>query len=300
MFNKYLTIVVIPRKTSKVRKINVPTRLFGFVFVLLILTFSGLLYVIVDYLSIRSHLAGLEESKRQYNIHEKQIKEFSNRYEDVLLHFEFLKTLNFKLKSMVITSMSADKKSKRTRESEQDLLEKESIASKNGILEVITSDASEVDSDLIYERARRFQNMAAFFKNRHNIESGVPGGWPTKGFLIDQFGIRTDPFTGQMRPQNGINIASRLDFPIYAPADGIVLTTEKEENYGNILMIDHGNGFATRYGHISRFEVEEGEIIKKGKIIALVGNSGRTTGPLLYYEVIFNGIPQNPVKYIYN
>ncbi len=297
MFDKYFTIVVIPRKTSKMREIKVPIFLFGLGVVVSIGILYGLAYIVFDYYNLRSNLASMDESKAKYDISEKQIKKFSEQYQDVQVHYNHLEALNYKLKSMVMTSMHADKKSKLTIEDQENLAEKLDTAEKKGILEVIASDSSEVDSDLKHERGMKFNNLVKFYKERQNPFSRIPHGWPVNGFLIDEFGTNTDPFTGEMRPQNGIHIASRLDFLIYAPADGIVIERKDEEEYGNVLVIDHGNGFMTRYGHISRFEVEEGELVKKGKIIAQVGNTGRATGPGLYYEVILNGIPQNPVKY---
>ncbi len=300
MFSKYLTVVVVPRKTSKVRKIKIPLHLFVLGAVLVVGLVSGLTYVAIDYFHIRSQLANLETLQDEYLKQEKEIEAFSNRYESSQVHYDNLLSLNHKLKSMVMTTMSAEKKAQTKRVSEEELAAMAAIAEKQGIMQVIDSDASEVDSDLKHERALKFQNLVKFYQQRQNPFSRIPHLKPVNGFLIDEFGLHTDPFTGQMRPQNGIDIASRLDFEIYAPADGIVIEIKEEENYGNVLVLDHGNGIVTRYGHISQVEVEEGEIVRKGGVIALVGNTGRTTGPRLYYEVILNRIPQNPVKYINN
>ena len=110
--------------------------------------------------------------------------------------------------------------------------------------------------------------------------------------------MSNDPFTGEIKPEYGINITTPNFHSIYSPADGIVFSIERNDELGNQLMLDHGNGFMTKYGHIAKFEVSVGDIVRKGKIIAQAGNTGRTTGSRLHYEILINGVPQNPKNYL--
>lgn len=265
---------------------------------LVIIILAGWVFMIFDYFSIRANLPDVEKLKNQYQQQSKTIAEFSEKFKEVRLHFENLKVFHHKLKAM--TSLRTDKDTASLEGKKEEQAKELEIASKQGILEVIDSDSAAIDSELLFERETKSKNLVRFFQEEQNPLKRIPNGWPVKGFLIDEFGLRTDPFTGEIRPQHGIDIATRTFHPVYAPADGIVINTKKEEDFGNLLEIDHGNGFVTRYGHLSRFEVAEGDIVRKGKIIAQAGNTGHTTGTRLHYEVIFNEIPQNPLKYIFD
>ena len=296
MLKKFFTIVIIPRRTESVKKIRVAKNLFFILAILTVVLLTGWVYMILDYLSIRSDLRELEDIESLYLNQEEKIKEFTKKFESVQFHFENLSTLNEKLRSMA--SIRAESQSKSNREKEEEYQKKIEIAKKEGILETISTEVAEVDSDLYYNREYNYQNLTKFFKEKRNPLTRVPYGWPVKGFVINEFGLTADPYTGEIRTQPGIDISTRNFHPVHAPADGIVIELNKDDYFGNLLIIDHGNGFITRYGHLVRFEVEEGDVILKGRIVAQAGISGRTTGPRLHYEILFNNIPQNPVKYM--
>ncbi|MCP4752019.1 MAG: peptidoglycan DD-metalloendopeptidase family protein [Proteobacteria bacterium] len=296
MFDKFFTVILIPRRTSTVKKIRIPVFLFGLGVVVLIVFIMGWTFMIVDYFSLRTRLLDQEKVTEQFAQQEKWIEEFSRQFEVLQFHYDTLDAINQKLRSMA--SIRAKKKSRPGRESKLEQIDKLRRASEKGVLEVIASDSSEIDSDLKYEQELRFEKLIEFFKEETNSLSRIPNYLPVKGFIINEFGTSTDPFTGEITPQYGIDIATRSLNPIYAPADGIVRYTKKDDEYGNVLVVDHGNGFVTRYGHIARFEVDEGDIVRRGGVIAQAGNTGRATGPRLHYEVILNDIPQNPLHYI--
>lgn len=128
----------------------------------------------------------------------------------------------------------------------------------------------------------------------------TPSIWPTKGWYSESFGMREHPFTGYRQMHRGIDVANHKGTPIIAPADGRVRKFSKEGNMGLMLVIDHGYGFVTRYGHLAEVKVTRGQKVKRGDIIAAIGNSGRTTGPHLHYEVWRNSKVLNPTKYILN
>jgi murein DD-endopeptidase MepM/ murein hydrolase activator NlpD len=119
-----------------------------------------------------------------------------------------------------------------------------------------------------------------------------------EGFVGSGFGMRTDPFTGEYTMHSGVDFAAPTGTPIYAAAGGVVESAERHPEYGNLVKIDHGNGLSTWYAHTSKFVVKVGDIVRKGQQIALVGATGRATGPHLHFEVRVNGTPQNPLKYL--
>jgi murein DD-endopeptidase MepM/ murein hydrolase activator NlpD len=128
----------------------------------------------------------------------------------------------------------------------------------------------------------------------------TPSIWPTKGWNSRGFGMKYDPFTGYKQMHRGIDIANRTGTPIIATADGIVKRARVSTGMGRFITIDHGYGFQSRYGHLSKFKVKEGQRIKRGDIIALMGSTGYSTGPHLHYEVMRNGKFYNPRKFILN
>jgi murein DD-endopeptidase MepM/ murein hydrolase activator NlpD len=120
----------------------------------------------------------------------------------------------------------------------------------------------------------------------------------TAGFVGSGFGTRLDPFSGQMTMHAGLDFAAPVGTPILAAAGGVVSAAEYNPAYGNMVMIDHGNGLQTLYAHASKLEVRAGEIVRKGQQIANVGSTGRSTGSHLHFEVHVNGAPQNPARFL--
>jgi murein DD-endopeptidase MepM/ murein hydrolase activator NlpD len=126
----------------------------------------------------------------------------------------------------------------------------------------------------------------------------APSLWPVVGPITSSFGERQDPFNGEGAFHAGIDISTSFGQPVRATADGVVLTAGLASGYGREVMVDHGHGIQTLYGHLSGFAVSTGQEVKRGQIIGYVGTSGRTTGPHLHYEVRIRNTPVNPHKYL--
>jgi murein DD-endopeptidase MepM/ murein hydrolase activator NlpD len=128
--------------------------------------------------------------------------------------------------------------------------------------------------------------------------NSAPNLWPVEGQVTGSFGERIDPFNGEGAFHSGVDISSAYGHPVVAPADGVVTYTDILGGYGRVVMINHGNGISTRYGHLAGFAVAAGQAVHRGDIIGYVGDSGRSTGPHLHYEVRINDTPVNPYKYL--
>ncbi len=128
--------------------------------------------------------------------------------------------------------------------------------------------------------------------------TSTPSIWPVQGWVTSEFGARYSPFTGLPKFHEGVDIAAPYGSPIYAPADGMISFAGGKGGYGNALILDHGYGVSTLYGHTSSLYVKEGEKIKRGQMIAAVGSSGASTGPHLHYEVHVDGVPTDPMKFV--
>ena len=126
----------------------------------------------------------------------------------------------------------------------------------------------------------------------------LPSILPTRGYITSRYGYRTDPFTGGVKFHQGVDILAPKGTPVYAPADGRVISIRKTRGYGLTLKIDHGNGITTFYAHLYKVNVKRGQRVHRGDVIAYVGSSGRSTGHHLHYEVRVRGIRVNPRRYI--
>ena len=129
--------------------------------------------------------------------------------------------------------------------------------------------------------------------------STVPALWPVRGVVTAGFGERLDPLSGEGAFHAGMDIAAPIGTIVESTADGIVLSAGPDAGYGNAILIDHGSGITTKYGHLSRINVVVGQEIKRGQIIGAVGVTGKTTGPHLHYEVHIQDTPVNPAKYLH-
>jgi len=137
---------------------------------------------------------------------------------------------------------------------------------------------------------------------RHDVEqrealaSSTPSIWPAHGWLTGTFGGRSDPFSGEPAFHQGLDISTDKGQPVYATADGTVDSASYTGDYGNLIIIRHGFGLATRYGHLSAFAVKPGQTVKRGAVIGYVGSTGRATGSHLHYEILANGRLINPLQ----
>jgi murein DD-endopeptidase MepM/ murein hydrolase activator NlpD len=137
------------------------------------------------------------------------------------------------------------------------------------------------------------------FSNPLMTRSTVPSIWPVRGQISAGFGQRMDPFSGEGAFHAGVDISVPFGTRVEAPADGIVLEAGPESGYGNEILIDHGYGLTTKYGHLSKIFVVVGQVLTRGQVIGAVGMTGKTTGPHLHYEVHVKDTPVNPTKYLH-
>lgn len=142
------------------------------------------------------------------------------------------------------------------------------------------------------------RELQEYFEDQRSLLASTPSIWPARGWVTSDFGSRMDPYTAERKMHQGIDIATPHGQPVYSPSDGTVVFVGTEGGYGKVLVLDHGYGVKTRYGHVSEIFVRQGDRIRRGDKVAAVGNTGRSTGPHLHYEVRVNGIPENPRKFI--
>lgn len=162
------------------------------------------------------------------------------------------------------------------------------------------ADSAAAEADLRADT--QFRSLFMTWKKLDTLEHGVmaiPSAQPVEHLAFtSNYGIRSDPFRGTAAMHAGVDIPGPVGTPVYATADGMVDRAERSGGYGNLVELDHGKGIQTRYGHLSKILVEAGTRVHRGQLIALMGSTGRSTGPHLHYEVRIDGHAVNPVPFL--
>lgn len=160
---------------------------------------------------------------------------------------------------------------------------------------------SEIDrwAGVVEQRSEELTALESQLMERRVKAVLLPTAMPiTADHVGSVFGRRVDPILGVGAVHEGIDFVADVGTPVYASAGGVVQTAESHPQYGNLIEIDHGNDFSSRYAHLSKISVKPGQIIKRGQLIAASGNTGRSTGPHLHFEVRFKGVAQNPARFL--
>jgi hypothetical protein len=149
------------------------------------------------------------------------------------------------------------------------------------------------------DREQKLSVLESLLMSRSLHERVMPSGKPVAdGWLSSRYGKRNDPFTGKQDFHKGLDFAGKKGSEVITVGDGVVSWAGKRSGYGNLIEVNHGNGYSTRYGHNQKHLVEVGDKVKKGQQIALMGSTGRSTGPHVHFELLQNGKTVNPSKYI--
>jgi murein DD-endopeptidase MepM/ murein hydrolase activator NlpD len=142
----------------------------------------------------------------------------------------------------------------------------------------------------------RLRNVRRDVERQEALAAATPSIWPAHGWLTGTFGGRADPITGEAGFHQGLDISTAKGQPVFATADGRVESASYSGDYGNVLVLHHDFGIATRYGHLSRFNVKPGQTVHRGDVVGFVGSTGRSTGAHLHYEILAAGKVLNPLQ----
>lgn len=170
----------------------------------------------------------------------------------------------------------------------------------NAMLREMHSQLDILDAAFIRQE-ESFSSLLDYLEDKRRLLASTPAIRPMNGgWVTSRFEYRKSPFTGRREFHHGLDIAARMGTPIMASADGVVIYSGRKGSLGYAIIIDHGHGMITRYGHLHECLKKRGEHVKREDIIGTVGNTGLSTGPHLHYEIRINGVPVNPEKYIIN
>jgi murein DD-endopeptidase MepM/ murein hydrolase activator NlpD len=257
--------------------------------VLFVLLTQGI-YDIRDNISKLHELRSLRERVSEQNL---ALYHLDTKFEGLSAEVERLRAMDNRIRSLV----KADA-----------LLRMNSPRGIGGAETPETSAASRLDKllDLKFDRMKKdllvdvndLDILGETLDSRRLLLESIPCGWPVRGTLSSVFGVRNSPFTETPVFHHGLDIVARAGAPVLSSASGVVVKSAYEALYGNMVVVDHGAGYRSLYGHLSSCSVEEGAFVNRGEELGKVGSTGRSTGPHLHYEVRVNGLPVNPARFL--
>ena len=302
MKSKRITVFWVPNSTNRVKQFRLPRSLPILLVFLLLCSSAVLAWIIKDYLFMKEKMPQIQLLEKENEQQKKLFLHLATRINQVSRKVGELKQFDRKLKVMVNLESSEDGEPlKGVGGSDPILLDpKHTIArSHKELVRLMHRSLDNLENEIAIGEQDKVE-LHKFLENQKVLLASTPSIWPTKGWLSSDFGYRISPFTGEKEFHRGIDISTRMGAPIVAPSDGIVTNIHWDHGYGRLLSIKHGYGLITRYAHLKKALVKKGQFVKRGETIALVGNSGRSTGPHLHYEVHLNRVPVNPLRYILN
>src|SRR5437016_9716323 len=295
MGKSFYTFIVVPDASARLRKLKLPARVLHglgaigvlsfFVVVGLGFSYIKLAFKAADYDKLQAENTDLRIQKKNLEVATVKLGEKLNNIENLFGQIQNL-----------VESDSLNKRSKLNGPavggSKVDYPTAELLGSANlkeGI-ELLKDRTAEMESQLTL--------LEQVAEKKATIRRITPTIWPVKGNITSHYGNRADPFNGEAELHLGLDISALFGTQVHSPADGKIIYAQRKSAYGNLIIIDHGNGLTTRMGHLSRFNVSVGQKVRKNDIVGYVGTSGRSTAPHLHYEVRLNDRPINPTNYL--
>lgn len=305
MDKRFFTLFVLTNDASKARQLRIPVKLFKAAGAAAVFLSIILAYVLFDYARLKMMDVELASLQKENTSQKLELQGFAAKIKDLEAHLAKLNLFDKKLRIIAnidepkptggnpdhqILGMGGGSSTEdyfSTPGAKVDVLVKQM---KKDITELETRAGSQENS---------FTELHEQLMRQSSLLASTPSIWPSRGWVTSNYGERTSPFTGFQHLHKGIDIANRVGTPVLATAEGIVVQAGSDPGgLGKSVRIAHGYGMKTTYGHLSEVLVRTGQRVKRGTKIATMGNTGRSTGPHLHYEVTQNGVSLNPNKYI--
>jgi len=295
--------MILPDETTKVRRYRVPRLIVRSLLaatVVLTLVFAA---VITDYFLVKNQVTELVGMRLKTRQQKQQLITFAKTINDLQSEMNRLRHFDTKLRVMADLDgvIYPEQFMGIGGENPEPFnpMETEISFQDKALIDNMTRGLTRLMTEATIQE-RSFQELVEYLEDQKSLLASTPSIWPVRGWKTSGFGYRTSPFTGRREMHKGVDVATRTGTPIIAPADGIVIFAGREGGFGNMVVLDHGYGLATKYAHNSEIDVKRGQKVDRGDVIAKVGNTGRSTGPHLHYEVLVNGVAINPMRYILN
>lgn len=298
MLNKKLTFLMVPDSDGEFRQLDLKVWMLWSLLGLIILIVGASLYLASVYLGDQVNRSELEQLRAENEqLAEKfeqlrwNLSETESRYSDLVQKEVYLRSI------FGLPEINPDERQLGI--GGPVMVDPASLSPTN---QLAYSSEAEVDRLLRLSRfeLEKFDEAENALMNLEDRLDHTPSIWPTKGWNSRGYGMKYDPFTGYEQFHRGIDIANHTGTAIIAPADGKIKEVGTYGGMGKMIVVDHGYGFMTRYGHLSSIDVKRGQKIARGDVIGKMGSTGYSTGPHLHYEVWRNGKVMDPRKFILN
>ena len=303
---KYYTFLFLPGSTGRVRTLNISkSAVTSVLFSLVLLSLAGVLflsgYLVYKYNDVKGQVRELQSMREELMQQKAQVQNYALNLIDYNRRMFLIRDLDTKLRHALslgprdkaqqllgiggpdelglqnLTTIGEKKQDEALKEMHQEVTQ-------------LREEASKQETSL--------QTLIEYFEEKRSLYASTPSVWPVRGWVTSPFGKRISPLTGKLQFHEGMDITAEIGTPVVAPADGVVIKADFEAGYGNMVELSHGYGLKTVFGHNSRLNVKPVQHVKRGDIIAYVGDTGSSTGPHLHYEVRLNSLPVNPDRYL--
>jgi len=297
MAKKFYTVLILPDASSQIRKFHIAKPLLGALAVATGLIFVSFLFLIYQAVSLNGHMLELRRLRVTAG-QQAQLLEKIDRLENDMSR---LKEFDLRLRT------AAGLEAKAGESSFFGVGGADTLSSRALMVAAIAHQTPSTDnmpreldrlSHEMSNRSKSFQELIDQLEAKRSVLAATPTIWPVRGWLTAGFGYRRSPFTGLKQMHEGVDISNGVGTAVIAPASGVVSYTGPLGGFGNVISIDHGHKISTFYAHLLQQKVSQGQRVKRGEVIALVGTTGRATGPHLHYEIQVNGTPVDPAKYV--
>lgn len=290
----------LPDGVRNVKQIKIPKFLIH-LFTLASLTVIGLLtWAFMDYHRLRTELPDRHYLLKENQQQKLQLAALSQKIDEINGEMIELKEFDHKLKVMVdLETGESDTQFIGVGGSDPTLLDPEYTIEKahQKLVRLMHQSLDNLNTEIALQMEEK-KDLYKFLESQKSMFACTPSIWPLKGWVTSNFGYRISPFTNKKEFHSGLDISARKGSPIIAPADGVISYVGENRNSGRFITINHGYGIKTSYLHLDKSLVKKDQAVKRGDVIAQVGNTGRTTGPHLHYEVQLKGVPADPRRFI--
>lgn len=295
---KKVTFLVIPDISSKPKRFQISKNLIKGIIFSCLITITLLCVLVFKYFRIKKQLTDIEQIKEANRFQKLHLTSLTKEIEDLGERLGQIRSSNIKLQ--ILAGIKKPENSKQVFSiggGIADGMYEFSKVNLSRLIDQMHNELENLELEIDHQEEAIFE-MTTLIEERKSILDSTPAIWPTNGWVTSSFGYRNSPFTGKRVMHYGIDIASRRGTPIIATARGIVTFSGIKEDYGKVIVINHGYGFSSLYGHNSVNLVKAGNRVQRGDIIAHLGNTGRSTSPHLHYEIRIEGTPVNPKHYM--
>lgn len=285
MPSRHFTLMIIPASGERVRRLVIPRWALVATVVVASILFAVAGYVASDYTVISSNQIELMRLQAENSEQRQEYQKLAMQFADLRKELVVLAETDARIRML----SGIEERTSEIPVGIGGAPELDEVSDLSELQQQINSMRLAIDL-----RRQSQEEVRSLLNDQQSLSGATPKGWPTKGWLTSYFGMRKSPYTGRPKKHEGLDIAANTGTPVFATADGIVARVETSPGYGKTVILDHGYGYRTLYAHNSKNLVKRGQRVSRGDKIAEVGNTGRSTGPHVHYEIRLNGVPIDP------